>query len=136
MIFLTGIQGMGSFNLVVFAPNSRSLIPTNPKLTSRKFRTIPTDRKHNLAMRTVRLLLQVTMIAIRFIHIRRGFTGIIRELILPVQFLEIFIADITVRIKTRFAFRGKGIAAPVQVRHAGIPVLMSREAKMIAAEVF
>lgn len=80
-------------------------------------------------MRTVRLLLQVAMIAIGFINVRPGFTGFIRELTLPVQFLERFIADIAVRIETRFAFRGKGIAAPVQVRHAGIPVQMSREAK-------
>jgi hypothetical protein len=65
------------------------------------------------------------MIAIRFINVRTGFAGIIGELILPVQFLELFIADIAVRIETGFAFRGKGIAAPVQVRHAGIPVKRS-----------
>jgi hypothetical protein len=120
----------------MFALICRSLIPTNPELASRKFRTIPADCKHNLAMRTVRLLLQVAMIAIRFINVRPGITSIIRKLTLPVQFLEIFITDIAVRIETRFAFRGKGIAAPVQVRHAGIPVLMSRKVKMIAAEEF
>lgn len=114
----------------------RSLIPTNPKLAARILSTTPADCKHNLTMRTVRLTLKVAMIAIRFINIRPGFTVIIRELILPVFFLEIFIADIAVRIETGFAFRGQGIAAPVQVRHAGIPVMMSREAKMIAAEEF
>jgi len=87
-------------------------------------------------MRTVRLTLQIAMIAIRFINVRANITGIIRELILPVQSLEIFIADIAVRIKTGFTFPGQGIAAPVQVRHAGIPVLMSREQKMIAAIIF
>ena len=116
-------------------PRPHSLIPTNPKLTSRKFRTTPADRKHNLAMRTVRLALQIAMIAIRFINIRPGFTGIIGELILPVHSLKIFIADIAVRIKTEFTFPGQGVAAPVQVRHAGIPVLMSREQKMIAAMI-
>lgn len=111
-----------------------SLIPTNPKLAARKLRTIPADRKNNLAMRTVRLLLQIAVIAIRLIDIRPGFTGLIRELTLPVLSLEILIADIAVRIETGFTFPGQGIAAPVQVRHAGIPVLMSREQKMIAAK--
>jgi len=117
----------------MFAPVCRSLIPTNPELATRKLRTIPADRKHNLAMRTVRLALQIAMIAVRFINVRPGFTSIIRELILPVQSFEIFIADIAVRIETGFAFHSKRIAAPVEVRHAGIPVLMSREQKMIAA---
>jgi len=87
-------------------------------------------------MRTVRLTLQIAMIAIRFINVRPGFTGIIRELILPVQFLEVFIADIAVRIETGLTFSSQRIAAPVQVRHAGIPVLMSREQKIFAAKIF
>jgi len=119
----------------MFAQICRSLIPTNPKLTARKLRTVPADRKHNLAMRTVRLTLQIAMIAIRFINVRPGFTNIIRELILPVLSLKIFIADIAVRIKTGFTFPSQGIAAPVEVRHAGIPVLMSRKQKMIAAMI-
>ncbi|AGB02517.1 hypothetical protein Metfor_1483 [Methanoregula formicica SMSP] len=87
-------------------------------------------------MRTIRLTLQITMIAIRFINVRPGFTNIIRELILPVLSLKIFIADIAVRIKTGFTFPGQGIAAPVQVRHAGIPVLMSCKQKLIATKIF
>ena len=87
-------------------------------------------------MRTVRFLLQVAMIAIRFINVRLRITGLISKFILPVLSLEILIADIAVRIKTGFTFRGQRIAAPVQVRHAGIPVLMSREQKMIAAKKF
>jgi hypothetical protein len=76
------------------------------------------------------------MIAIRFISVRPGFTGIIRELIFPVLSLELIIADIAVRIETGFTFPGQRIAAPVQVRHAGIPVLMSCKQKMIAAKTF
>jgi len=87
-------------------------------------------------MRTVRLTLQIAMIAVRFINIRASITGIIRELTLPVLSLELLIADIAVRIKTGFTFPGQGIAAPVEVRHIGIPVLMSRKQKMIAAKIF
>ena len=115
---------------------SASLIPTNPELAAGKLRTIPADRKNNLAMRTVRFFLQVAMIAIRFINIRLMITGFISEFILSVLSLEIFIADITVRIETGFTFRGQRIAAPVQVRHTGIPVKRSLKAKNDCGDEF
>jgi hypothetical protein len=62
------------------------------------------------------------VIAIGFINIQVRFPGITRDRILPVLSLELFIADIAVRIETGFTFPGEGIAAPVQVRHTGIPV--------------
>jgi hypothetical protein len=79
-------------------------------------------------VRTVGFLFPVAVIAVGLVGIERGARRIAGIHIPPVSLLEHLVTDVTVGIEAGFAFRGQGIAAPVQVRHAdpGIDVVQAK----------
>jgi hypothetical protein len=91
--------------------------------------TPPANGENNFAMRTVRLLLQIAVIAIGLIGIAAGFIAIQSIFSMPVPLLELLVAQVTEGIETGFAFPGQGVAPPVQVGHDLIPVMGARRQK-------
>ena len=85
--------------------------------------------KNNLTARTVRLLLQIAPVAIRFIRIRADTICTLRLSLVPGSIPELFAAHITQGIEAGFTLRRQGITPPVQVGHEDSERFASRRQK-------
>ena len=102
------------------APESRYRLPAYPESAGPVLRAVPADLQDYLAVAAVRLFLKVTAIAIRLTGIPGSCSG---SPGIPGGFPEFRKTRVAQRVEAGPAFFCKGIAAPVQVCHTGIPVI-------------
>lgn len=98
------------------------------------FSTVPAHGKDDLAGRTAGLLLKIAPVAVRFGQVVGRILPVTRPMSRP-PLLELVNARGADGIKAGLALLSQWFAAPVKVRHDGIPALVLCRKKLVAGDI-